>query len=316
MVAADALAPRTRRPRAAPAMRLAKYLAHAGVASRRAAERLIGEGRVAVAGEVVHRPARDVVRGRSVEVDGRALAGAEQRVVYAVHKPVGVISTARDTHGRPRCVALVPARGLRLYPVGRLDADSSGLILLTNDGELANRLTHPRFEVLEDLSRARGRRRCERGRAAALRRGVELEDGVTAPARCEGRAPGARARARRAIAHRRPGAEVIELTIHEGRNRQVRRMCEAVGHPVLELQRVAFGPLRSAISRRAQHRLLRAPRSSAARARGRPASSLARRRGTALCDNRRDATTVRAARRHLACASNDAPVDPRLRRAS
>ncbi len=208
-------------------MRLAKHLAHAGVASRRAAERLIAEGRVAVAGQIVTDPARDVVPSDRVEVDGKALAGAEPRVVYALNKPLGVLSTAQDTHGRPTVVELVPAEGLRLYPVGRLDADSSGLILLTNDGELANRLTHPRYEVPKTyLARVAGGRVGE-GALRALREGVELEDGLTAPARV-----------------RRVRAGEIELTIHEGRNRQVRRMCEAVGHPVLALQRTGFGPLR------------------------------------------------------------------------
>ena len=128
-------------------MRLAKYLAHAGVASRRSAEAMIAAGRVSVEGRVVDDPARDVGQGSGVAVDGRTVEGPEPRVLYALNKPVGVVSSARDTHGRPTVVALVGATGLRLYPVGRLDTDSSGLILLTNDGELANRLTHPRFEV-------------------------------------------------------------------------------------------------------------------------------------------------------------------------
>jgi 23S rRNA pseudouridine2605 synthase len=207
-------------------MRLAKYLAHAGIASRRAAEGLIAAGRVTVDGEIVTDPARDVQEGTPVTVDGRLLQGAEPRVVYAVNKPVGVLSTARDTHGRPIVTELVPDRGLRLYPVGRLDADSSGLILLTNDGELANRLTHPRFEVPKTYrAKLAGPRPGERA-LGALRRGVQLEDGPTAPAEV-----------------RRLRGNEIELTIREGRNRQVRRMCEAVGHPVLELQRTAFGPL-------------------------------------------------------------------------
>jgi 23S rRNA pseudouridine2605 synthase len=208
-------------------MRLAKYLAHAGVASRRAAETLIAAGRVRVNGELVGDPARDVAQSDRVEVDGKSVAGSEPRVVYALHKPLGVLSTAKDTHGRRTVVELVPARGLRLYPVGRLDADSSGLILLTNDGELANRLTHPRYEVPKTyLARVAGGRVGE-GALRALREGVDLEDGRTAPARA-----------------RRVRPEEIELTIHEGRNRQVRRMCEAVGHPVLALQRVGFGALR------------------------------------------------------------------------
>ncbi|HWY17851.1 MAG TPA: pseudouridine synthase [Solirubrobacteraceae bacterium] len=208
-------------------MRLAKHLAHAGIASRRAAERLIAQGRVAVGGEVVTDPARDVGEGDRVEVDGDVVSGPEQRVVYAVNKPLGVVSTARDTHARATVVELVPADELRLYPVGRLDADSSGLILLTNDGALAHRLTHPRYEVPKTYLARVGGGRVGEGAVRALRSGVELEDGVTAPARV-----------------RRIEPDVLELTIHEGRNRQVRRMCEAVGHPVLALQRIAFGPLR------------------------------------------------------------------------
>jgi len=208
-------------------MRLAKHLAHSGVASRRAAERLIADGRVRVEGEVVTDPARDVGAGSAVSVDGRLLEGPERRVVYALNKPVGILSTARDTHGRPTVIELVPDTDLRLYPVGRLDADSAGLILLTNDGELANRLTHPRHEVPKTY-RARVRGGPVGARAlAALRAGVELEDGPTAPARVRRLAP-----------------DTLELTIHEGRNRQVRRMCEAAGHPVLELTRIAFGSLR------------------------------------------------------------------------
>jgi 23S rRNA pseudouridine2605 synthase len=210
-------------------MRLAKYLAHAGVASRRSAEVLIAAGRVTVAGVVVTDPARDVDEDSRVALDGRALAGAEPRVAYALNKPVGVVSTARDTHGRRTVVELVPARGLRLYPVGRLDIDSSGLILLTNDGELANRLTHPRYEVSKTYRAKLGGGPVSGEALRALREGVALEDGPTAPARV--RRLGA------------PGSNLLELTIHEGRNRQVRRMCEAVGHSVLALERTRFGPL-------------------------------------------------------------------------
>jgi len=221
-------------------MRLAKYLAHAGVASRRSADAMIAARRVSVDGEVVDDPARDVGQRSGVAVDGRPVEGPEPRVLFALNKPVGVVSSARDTHGRPTVLALVPAAGLRLYPVGRLDADSSGLILLTNDGELANRLTHPRFAVGKAY-----RARLLGGpiRAAALnalRRGVQLEDGPTAP-----------------VWVRRLRADEIELTIHEGRNRQVRRMCAAVGHPVAELQRVGFGPVRLGGLGPGEHRLLR-----------------------------------------------------------
>jgi 23S rRNA pseudouridine2605 synthase len=220
-------------------MRLAKYLAHAGVASRRSAEGLIAAGRVSVAGAVVRNPAHDVGEDSRVALDGCELLGPERRVLYAVNKPVGVVSTARDTHGRPTVVALVPAPGLRLYPVGRLDADSSGLILLTNDGALANRLTHPSFQVAKTYrAKLIGGRVGDRA-LKALRRGVALKDGPTAPALV-----------------RRVRGNLIELTIHEGRNRQVRRMCAAVGHPVAELQRTGFGPLRLEGLEPGGHRLL------------------------------------------------------------
>jgi 23S rRNA pseudouridine2605 synthase len=222
-------------------MRLAKYLAHAGVASRRSAETMIAAGRVTLAGEIVTDPARDVDEQSLVALDGEPLAGSEPRVLYALHKPVGVVSTARDTHDRRTVVELVPSGGLRLYPVGRLDIDSSGLILLTNDGELANRLTHPRFEVPKTYrARLRGAP-ISNSALDTLRAGVELEDGSTAPARV-----------------RRMGSDTIELTIHEGRNRQVRRMCQAVGHPVLELVRTRFGPLALDGLASGAHRRLRA----------------------------------------------------------
>jgi 23S rRNA pseudouridine2605 synthase len=220
-------------------MRLAKYLAHAGAASRRAAERLIAEGRVAVDGQTVEDPALDVDENRTVTLDGQTLSGPERRILYALHKPVGVVSTASDTHGRPTVVELVDAGDLRLYPVGRLDIDSSGLILLTNDGELANRLTHPRFEVPKTYVALLGGGRPTEQALRALRTGVELEDGMTGPARVK-----------------RLAGERIELTISEGRNRQVRRMCKAVGHPVLELQRTGFGSLRLGDLAPGSHRLV------------------------------------------------------------
>lgn len=220
MVAADA--PRPGRS----GVRLAKFLAHAGVASRRAAEGLVAQGRVSVDGQTVRDPALDVGEHSRVEFDGRVLSGPEERVVYVLNKPVGVLSTARDTHGRRTVLDLLPAGGPRLYPVGRLDADSSGLILLSNDGDLANRLTHPSFQVPKTY-RVRVAPAPVSARALArLRDGLVLEDGPTAPAQV-----------------RRIGREELEITIHEGRNRQVRRMCDEVGHRVLELTRVGFGPL-------------------------------------------------------------------------
>ncbi len=205
-------------------MRLVKYLAHSGVASRRAAERLIADGRVRVGGEVVRDPARDVDASSAVEVEGRPVS-PEPREVWLLNKPAGVTSTAREP-GRRRAVTELVDSPRRLYPVGRLDADSTGLILVTNDGELANRMTHPRFEVPRTY-RARLRRPPSETDLRALRAGVELDDGPTAPARV-----------------RRVSPRVIEITIREGRNRQVRRMAEAVGNEVLELERIAFGSMR------------------------------------------------------------------------
>lgn len=204
-------------------MRLAKFLAHGGVASRRKAEEVIRKGVVTVEGEVVTDPARDVGEGDDVRVNG-APVGTEAREVWAVNKPAGVVSTAREPGSRPAVVELVDSSA-RLYPVGRLDADSTGLLLLTNDGELANRLTHPRYGIPKTY-RARLRDPLAERQLQMLRGGVELEDGPTAPAGV-----------------RRRGEREIELVLREGRNRQVRRMVEAVGNRVLALRRVAFGPL-------------------------------------------------------------------------
>jgi 23S rRNA pseudouridine2605 synthase len=206
-------------------MRLAKYLATAGVASRRASEALIRASRVTVGGDTITDPARDVAPGDTVAVDGRSIATARERVVYALNKPVGVVSTARDPQGRPTVVSMVP-QNERLYPVGRLDIDTTGLILLTNQGDLAHRLTHPSFEVDKTYRAAVGGPALNERTLEALRDGIDLEDGRTAPARV-----------------RRVSADTLEITIHEGRKRQVKRMCEAVGHPVKRLERVAFGPL-------------------------------------------------------------------------
>jgi 23S rRNA pseudouridine2605 synthase len=207
-----------------PLVRLAKFLAHGGIASRRRAEELVRAGRVTVGGEVVTDPARDVGAGDDVRVDGSPV-GAEAREVWAVNKPAGVVSTAREPGGRPAVVELVDSAA-RLYPVGRLDADSTGLLLLTNDGELANRLTHPRYEVAKTY-RARLRAPLGEAELERLRSGVELEDGPTAPAQV-----------------RRLGPREIEIVLREGRNRQVRRMVEAVGNRVVALRRVGFGSLR------------------------------------------------------------------------
>jgi len=218
-------------------VRLAKYLAHAGVASRRASEDLIREGRVTVDGTPVTSPATDVSGTERIEVDGTALE-PEDRVVYMLNKPKGVVSTAQDTHDRPTVVSLIGS-SKRLYPVGRLDADTTGLILLTNDGELANRLTHPRYEVPKTYVAKTSGGPVKERLLRQLRDGIELDDGRTAPASV-----------------RQLGPDELELTIHEGRKRQVRRMLEAIGHPVVELKRVQLGDLRLRHLKEGDHRRL------------------------------------------------------------
>jgi 23S rRNA pseudouridine2605 synthase len=204
-------------------LRLAKYLAHSGVASRRGAEEIVRGGRVRVGGKVVTDPARDVDESSGVEVDGRRVE-PEATEVWALNKPAGVTSTAKEP-GRRRPVVDLVRSERRLYPVGRLDVDTTGLILLTNDGELANRLTHPRYEVPKTYLATLARPVTD-SQVRRLREGVGLEDGPTAPARA-----------------RRLGERRLELTIREGRNRQVRRMFEAVGNRVEALERIRFGSL-------------------------------------------------------------------------
>jgi 23S rRNA pseudouridine2605 synthase len=217
-------------------VRLAKYLAHAGVASRRAAEELIAAGKVRVEDEVVTDPARDVDESSEVAVDGKQIS-LEPREVWAVNKPKGVVSTAREP-GRRRAVTQLVDSPRRLYPVGRLDADSTGLILLTNDGELANRLTHPRYGVrktyLVELARPPSEADLDR-----LRSGLRLEDGPTAPAEVE-----------------RLGERELEITIREGRKRQVRRMAQAIGNQTEALTRIRIGSLELGDLRRGEARRL------------------------------------------------------------
>jgi 23S rRNA pseudouridine2605 synthase len=203
-------------------MRLNAYLARAGVASRRKADELIKAGRVRVNGE----PGQlntFVQSTDRVEVDGEVVA--KQKLAHLLlHKPAGVVTTARDPQGRRTVVDLVP-REPRVVPVGRLDAETTGALLLTNDGELAHRLAHPRYGVAKTyVVDVEGEPSDET--IGRLARGVGLDDGVTAPARA-----------------RRLGRTRIELTIHEGRNRQVRRMLEAVGHPVIRLHRSVYAGL-------------------------------------------------------------------------
>lgn len=208
-------------------MRLAKYLAHGGVASRRAAERIIGSGRVTVGGRVVRDPAADVGDGDDVRVDGSPVL-AEPREVWAVNKPVGVVSTAREPGRRPAVVDLVDSRA-RLYPVGRLDSNSTGLLLLTNDGELAHRLQHPSYGVLKTYV-AQVPAPLPRDLGRTLRAGVELEDGPVAVDSFR-------------VLDSQPGKALVEVVLHEGRKHVVRRLLEAVGHPVSSLVRTHVGPV-------------------------------------------------------------------------
>ena len=203
-------------------MRLNQFLARAGVASRRSADELIRAGRVRVNGSVGE--LATAVSGRDVvELDGRRVV-SQQLAYLLLHKPAGVVTTARDPQGRPTVVSLVPSRP-RVVPVGRLDADTTGLLLLTNDGQLAHRLAHPRYGV-EKTYVADVDGRPSSSTVHRLASGVVLDDGPTAPARVRLLPPSR-----------------LELVLHEGRNRQVRRMCEAVGHPVRRLHRSGYAGL-------------------------------------------------------------------------
>jgi 23S rRNA pseudouridine2605 synthase len=208
----------------AQGVRLQKVLAQAGLGSRRACEALVAEGRVAVNGVVAELGRRVDVDHDLIEVDGVPLSVRPGLVYYLLNKPAGVVSTASDPEGRPTVLGLVPPEP-RVFPVGRLDAATEGLLLITNDGDLAHHLTHPRFgvdkeyvAVVAGVPTPAGVRR--------LREGVELDDGTTAPARV-------------AVL----GPNQLRIVIHEGRNRQVRRMCDAIGHPVERLVRTRIGPL-------------------------------------------------------------------------
>ena len=204
--------------------RLQKVLARVGIGSRRVCEDLIAEGRVLVDGEVAVLGRRVDPETALIEVDGAPVGVRPALVHYVLNKPAGVVTTADDPQGRPTVVGLVPNEP-RVFPVGRLDVDTEGLLLLTNDGELAHRLTHPSYGVEKEyVAEVEGLP--TRAVLRRLREGVELDDGPTAPARATLVDP-----------------SVVRLTIHEGRNRQVRRMCEAVGHSVVRLVRTRIGPL-------------------------------------------------------------------------
>ena len=203
--------------------RLQKVLARAGIASRRASEEMIQAGRVTINGQIAALGDK-VADSDRIELDGIPVLRDPNLVHYLLHKPRDVVSTASDTENRQTVVDLVPST-IRVYPVGRLDADSEGLIILTNDGDLTHRLTHPSFGVPKEyLVHVEGIP--QRSALRSLREGIQLEDGMTAPAQVS-----------------MPDQRLLKITIHEGRNRQVRRMCAAIGHPVVRLVRVRIGPI-------------------------------------------------------------------------
>jgi len=221
-------------------MRVHRALAQAGVASRRAAEKLVAEGRVTVNGDVAM--VGQVVRDADViTVDGRRVH-AEPIRTYMLNKPMGVVSTASDPEGRPTVLDGLPD-DVRLYPIGRLDIDTTGLLLITNDGDLAHRLMHPRSKVPKTYE-ALVDGRVSSTAVRALRNGIELDDGPTQPARVE------------VLDRQTPGGTWLRIEITEGRNRQVRRMCEALGHRVRRLVRTRYGGLGLGRLQRGEHRLL------------------------------------------------------------
>ena len=203
--------------------RLQKVLARAGIASRRASEEMIQAGRATINGRTAALGDK-VGDSDRIELDGIPVLRDPNLVHYLLHKPRDVVSTASDTQNRQTVVDLVPST-IRVYPVGRLDADSEGLIILTNDGDLTHRLTHPSFGVPKEyLVHVEGIP--QRSALRSLREGIQLDDGMTAPAQVS-----------------MPDQGLLKITIHEGRNRQVRRMCAAIGHPVVRLVRVRIGPI-------------------------------------------------------------------------
>jgi 23S rRNA pseudouridine2605 synthase len=218
-------------------VRLQKILSAAGIASRRAAERLMREGRVSVNGTTIRDPGAKADPDRDdIRVDGSRLKGRERPRYLLLNKPRGFVTTRSDPQGRPTVLALLQGVRQYVYPVGRLDFDSEGLLLLTNDGELAARLTHPKHEV-ERVYEARVSGVPDARALARLARGVIIDGHRTAPGR---------ARLLSVIPHPRRDQAIIEVVIHEGRNRQVRKMCEAVGHRVLGLRRTRIGPIADA----------------------------------------------------------------------
>ena len=210
-------------------MRLQKFLAHAGIASRRAAEDIIKQGRVTVNGKTITDMGVNVYDTDAVTVDGKLIANEEEKIYIMLNKPVGYVSSAKDQFARPTVLDLVKDINKRLYPVGRLDYDTSGLILLTNDGELTYKLTHPRHEI-DKVYEALISEIPSSNEIKKFETGLEIEDYITSPAKI-------------IIRQRHEKTSLVHITIHEGKNRQVRKMCSAIGHVVITLKRIAIGSL-------------------------------------------------------------------------
>lgn len=224
-------------------MRLSQYLAHAGVASRRQAEELILAGKVKVNGVMVKELGSKIdPKNDRVEFNGQAVSG-ETKLYILLNKPAGYLSSVSDPYQRPVVIDLVSQVNERLYPVGRLDFDTEGLLLLTNDGYFNNLMIHPRYKI-EKKYHARVRGKVGLDKIRMLEKGILLEDGVTSPAQVQ-------------LLESRADESLLEIVIHEGRKRQIKRMCAAIGHPVIALKRTAFGFLNLRGIARGEYRLLR-----------------------------------------------------------
>ncbi len=211
-------------------MRINKYIAQAGVASRRKADELIAAGNVKVNGLVLKEPGYDVVEGDVVEVNGRRIQAEEKKVYILLNKPIGYVTTVSDDKERPTVMDLVKDVDARIFPVGRLDYNTSGMLIMTNDGDFAYKVTHPKHELTKTY-RARVAGVLSNEKAWKLRKGVDIGGFVTSPAKVE-------------VVKGLPRSTVVDITIHEGKNRQVRKMFKAVGNNVQELERIAIGNIK------------------------------------------------------------------------
>ena len=223
--------------------RLQKYLASCGVASRRMSEEIIKSGRVAVNGQIVTEMGVKIKIGTDkVTVDGKDITPEEEHVYLMLDKPEGYVTTAHDPQGRPTVLDLVAEVPQRVFPIGRLDVDTEGLLFLTNDGELAYRLTHPKFAVTK-VYHALVTGKPSEDKLDRMRNGLKLEDGMTKPCTVK-------------VIRRYNHKTMLEITISEGRNRQVRRMCQAIGNPIIELERVKIENIELSQVKRGQYRKL------------------------------------------------------------